>query len=209
MGRSAAKPMDRREQDRLKTRAAILNAAEALMREQGHGAVTSRRVAERAALKSQLVHYHFGTMDELFLELFRRSEKRFFKEQLAAINSPDPVRQLWKAITARDRMDFVAEFQSAANHRQPLKDELARAIVRFRMMYNAMLGNLFTSRALDQVEITPEAFSFLLAAVASALIGDANIGVSEGHEEILAFVEALIDKVQPRETVPAGSVSQG
>ncbi len=55
-----------------KNRAVLLDAAEQLMLEEGYAAVTSRRVAERAALKPQLVHYYFRTMDELFLAAFRR-----------------------------------------------------------------------------------------------------------------------------------------
>ena len=42
------------------------------MLDEGYAAVTSRRVAARARLKPQLVHYYFRTMDDLFLEVFRR-----------------------------------------------------------------------------------------------------------------------------------------
>src|SRR5580693_6739527 len=55
------------------TREAILAAAETIMTEEGYAAVTSRRVAEKAGLKSQLVHYYFGTMDELFVAVYERS----------------------------------------------------------------------------------------------------------------------------------------
>ena len=52
-----------------KNRSVLLDAAEQLMLEEGYAAVTSRRVAEKAALKPQLVHYYFRTMDDLFLEV--------------------------------------------------------------------------------------------------------------------------------------------
>jgi AcrR family transcriptional regulator len=55
-----------------KNRSVLLDAAEQLMLEEGYAAVTSRRVAEKAALKPQLVHYYFRTMDDLFLAAFRR-----------------------------------------------------------------------------------------------------------------------------------------
>ena len=55
-----------------KTRAQLLDAAEQLLLEEGYAAVTSRRVAAKAGLKPQLVHYYFRTMDDLFLEVFRR-----------------------------------------------------------------------------------------------------------------------------------------
>src|ERR1700746_1245156 len=53
-------------------RGRLLDAAEQLMIEEGYAAVTSRRLAHKAGLKPQLVHYYFRTMEELFLEVFRR-----------------------------------------------------------------------------------------------------------------------------------------
>jgi TetR/AcrR family transcriptional regulator len=55
-----------------KNRGVLLDAAEQLMLEDGYAAVTSRRLAVRAGLKPQLVHYYFRTMDDLFLEVFPR-----------------------------------------------------------------------------------------------------------------------------------------
>ena len=55
-----------------KTRARLVDAAEQLLLEEGYAAVSSRRVGAQAGLKPQLVHYYFRSMDELFLEVFRR-----------------------------------------------------------------------------------------------------------------------------------------
>ena len=54
------------------TRALILEAAEALIRDQGYAAVSTRKVAAKAGLKPSLVHYYFPTTDDLFLAVFRR-----------------------------------------------------------------------------------------------------------------------------------------
>ena len=54
------------------TRARLLDAAEQLMLREGYAAVSSRRVAAEAGIKPQLVHYYFRTMDDLFLETYRR-----------------------------------------------------------------------------------------------------------------------------------------
>ena len=55
-----------------KNRGVLLDAAEELLLQEGYAAVTSRRVADAAGLKPQLVHYYFRTMEDLFLEVFRR-----------------------------------------------------------------------------------------------------------------------------------------
>ena len=50
----------------------LVAATELLMHEEGYVAVSARRVAARAGLKPQLVHYYFRTMDELLLDVFDR-----------------------------------------------------------------------------------------------------------------------------------------
>ena len=55
-----------------RTAQVLLDAAEQLMLDDGYAAVTSRRVADKAGLKPQLVHYYFRTMDDLFEAIFRR-----------------------------------------------------------------------------------------------------------------------------------------
>src|SRR5215470_9049592 len=70
-----------------KNRTVLLDAAERLMLEEGYAAVTSRRVAEKAGLKPQLVHYYFRTMGELYLAVFRRRADQGLEAQSAALKS--------------------------------------------------------------------------------------------------------------------------
>jgi hypothetical protein len=53
------------------TRTALLDAASVLMLDEGYAAVTTRRVAQQPGVNNGLVSYYFGTMDGLFIELFR------------------------------------------------------------------------------------------------------------------------------------------
>ena len=78
-----------------KTRVVLLDAAEKLMLEEGYAAVSSRRVAARAGLKPQLVHYYFRTMDDLFLALFRRRAEQAQERQGRALSSDQPLWSLW------------------------------------------------------------------------------------------------------------------
>jgi len=74
----------------------LLDAAEQLMREEGYAAVTSRRVAAKAGLKPQLVHYYFRTMDDLFLELIRRGTEQRRARLVRALESSEPLRGVWE-----------------------------------------------------------------------------------------------------------------
>src|SRR5919205_4498295 len=79
-----------------KNRGVLLDAAEQLLIEEGYAAVTSRRVAERAGLKPQLVHYYFRTMEDLFLAVFHRRAEEGLAVLKTALESPQPLWALWR-----------------------------------------------------------------------------------------------------------------
>ena len=116
-----------------KSRAALLDATEQIMLEEGYAAVSSRRIAERAGLKPQLVHYYFRTMDDLFLAAFRRRAEvglerlaQGARVRAAARGRSGPSATIRPA--PRSNMEFVA----LANHRKSIRSEIARYAELFR-----------------------------------------------------------------------------
>ena len=72
--------------DSADTRAAILDAAEALFSEHGFDAVTGRQVAREAGVDSALVHYYFGDKRGLFDAVFLRRAEILNAERLEALD---------------------------------------------------------------------------------------------------------------------------
>src|SRR4029453_18759444 len=114
----------RRRPDDADTRSALLDAAEALLLEEGYAAVTSRRVGERAGANSALIHYYFESMDGLFVELFRRGAERGLERQAAALQSPQPLWALWDMLHDHINNGRTLEFFALANHRPVIKAEV-------------------------------------------------------------------------------------
>ncbi|HXY95243.1 MAG TPA: helix-turn-helix domain-containing protein, partial [Acidimicrobiia bacterium] len=54
------------------TRKALLDAAEELLIVKGASGITTRKVAERAGVNQALVHYHFGTIEDLLVAVLER-----------------------------------------------------------------------------------------------------------------------------------------
>ena len=194
------KTLNKRERDRLNTRAAILDATEALLRDDGYAAVTARRVAERAGLKSQLVHYHFSSMDELFHEAFRRLEKGFYTRHLEAAARPNPIKGIWDVSNSREGLDIVSEFESAAKYRKILEDDLIEIWSRFRALHSTMIAKYFQDKHIDPGDFTAPVIAFLISAVGQALANEASHGFTEGHAEIIEFMEKMIARLTPPET---------
>jgi AcrR family transcriptional regulator len=115
-----------------KNRGLLLDAAEQLMIEEGYAAVTSRRLAHKAGLKPQLVHYYFRTMEELFLEVFRRRAEEGLEVQARALQSPQPLWALWRFGTDPAFTRISMEFMALANHRKEMRAEIAYYAERFR-----------------------------------------------------------------------------
>src|SRR3954447_23294155 len=97
-----------------KNRGVLLDAAEQLLLEEGYAAVTSRRVADRAGLKPQLVHYYFRTMEDLFLAVFRRRAEEGLHVRATALKSPQPLWALWRFSTKPEGARLTMEFMGLA-----------------------------------------------------------------------------------------------
>jgi len=114
------------------TRARLLDAAEALMFDEGYAAVTSRRVAARAELKPQLVHYYFRTMDDLFLALYRRRAEQGLERQARALAGEQPLWALWDLSRDPRGTAVTMEFTALANHRKAIRAEITASAERYR-----------------------------------------------------------------------------
>jgi AcrR family transcriptional regulator len=175
-----------------KNRGVLLDAAEQLMLEEGYAAVTSRRVAEKAALKPQLVHYYFRTMDELFLAAFRRRAEEGLEVQAQVLQAPQPLWALWRFSTDPAATAITSEFIALANHRKALKAEIAYYAERFREEQRKALVTVlerYNRDAGTPVHIPPLVWSVLMTSVSRVLVIEQALGMSAGHRETVDIVE--------------------
>lgn len=193
----------RKAEDSARTRAAILDAAESLMRDEGYAAVTTRRVSERAGVNLGLIHYHFGTMDDLFLGLFQRTDDLHLARYDRVLASEHPLRALWEIHSDATANGLIAEFLALANHRKAIRDEIARSCERVRARQAELLEEILPQLGLEADRWSPLALSLLMSGASRAIAMEAAVGVRTGHAEALAFIEEQLRLVQrPR---PAGS----
>ena len=179
-----------------KTREAILDAAEAIMRKEGYAAVTSRRVGEAAGLKSKLVHYYFGTMDELFVALYERSEKGVLQQHLKSLMAPNPLRSLWEATLERSQTSLGHEFIALSSHRKSIRKLIVRTAEQMNTLNIACISRYIKDRGLDPEEFPPTIIAYLLSALSQSLVREEMLGVSGPHEEVMAFAYQWFDRLE-------------
>src|SRR5215213_1236252 len=103
---------------------AMLDAAEATLLEEGYGALTSRRIAERVGVKQRLVYYYFQTMDELIVETFRRMSARELERMRHSAASDLPLRELWDVCIHTTDSRITSEFMALAYRNEDLRQEV-------------------------------------------------------------------------------------
>jgi AcrR family transcriptional regulator len=178
------------------SRSALLDAALQLMLEEGYAAVTSRRVAARAGLKPQLVHYYFRTMDDLFLALVRRGAEQNLERQAEALASPQPLRALWELNNDPSGTTLTMELSSLANHRKAIRAELGTLAEEFRRLQSEALASALASYGVDPDELPTDAVLVLITGIARLLVLEEALGMSTGHAEMRALVERELTRYE-------------
>lgn len=179
-----------------KTRARLVDAAEQLMLDEGYAAVTSRRVGATAGLKPQLVHYYFRTMDDLFLEVFRRGADANLARMERAVAADGSLRTLWELNADPRGAALTIEFVALANHRKAIRSEIARYAERFRA---AQLAAVTTALARDGVaadQMPPIVALLLMTGLTQVMSLEQALGVTAGHDAAVDFVERAIGRLE-------------
>jgi AcrR family transcriptional regulator len=179
------------------TRDALLDAALQLLLEEGYASVTSRKVAGRAGLKPQLVHYYFRTMDELFLALVRRGSALGLERQARALESATPLRELWAVATDPAGTTFTTELFALANHRKAIRAELAAHAEEFRKLQRKALVSVLAKYGVDLGDVPPAALPVLVTGLSQILVLEEALGLTTGHAELRELVEGWIAKYEP------------
>lgn len=178
------------------TRDLLIDATIKVMVEDGYAAATSRRVAGEAGVKPALVHYYFPTMDELYLDVFRRGAAAYQERQTRALTSDRPLHALWDTLIEPKDTRLLLEFMGLANHRKAIRAELAAWFVRWRDTQITALNSIVREHDMDAGEFPPAGIAVILAAIGRMLILEDALGATAGHDEAVALVNRFVDRFE-------------
>ncbi len=185
-------PPRRRAADDSSSRNALLDAAEAIMIEEGYAAVSSRRLATKAGVNPALVYYYFDTMDGLFIELFRRGSERSIERFALALLSPQPLWAFWELTHDQGNNARTMEFIALANHRKAIRAEIANLSRRHRQMQVDVLTRVLKGYGLDIDTWPPIVIILAMAGISRYLLMEEQFGIATGHREMVQVIEREI-----------------
>ena len=87
---------ERRDRATAETRASILGAARERLLADGYANLSTRAVAEAAEVPLSQIHYHFGSKQQLILDLLKAENDRLLERQRAMFGGPEPLWQQWE-----------------------------------------------------------------------------------------------------------------
>src|SRR5262249_38520353 len=174
----------------------LVDATIQIMIEEGYAAATSRRVAAAAGVKPALVHYYFPTMDDLYLEVFRRGAAVYHERQQKALASDRPLHAFWETLIEPKDSRLLLEFMGLANHRKAIMAEISAWQERWREAQVTALNFIAREHHIDSDEFPPAALAVVIASIGRMLIFEQGLGSKLGHDETIALVNRFLDRFE-------------
>jgi AcrR family transcriptional regulator len=192
MSKTAVRPGHETEQ-------ALLDAAERLLVDFGAAGITTRRVAEEAGVNHGLVHYYFGSVEQLLVRVLERVTERLIARQRQLYAADAPFLKKWRTAMAyleedRPYQKIWFELQALAWNRPELQARLTRVNAEWR----AVLSEAFAPvRDELGLEIPLEALVSLVYTFNKGIMFDRLSGIDTGHRELLEWIDVWLESRTP------------
>ena len=176
---------------------ALLDAAERLLAGAGYAAVTTRRLAEEAGVNHGLVHYYFGSNENLLVRALERFTGRLIARQRELYAADLPFAEKWRTamryLVGEDvsYQKIWLELQALAWNNADISERLARVNAEWR----AVLTEAFDEpRRQLGIELPLEALVSLVMTFNLGIIVERLGGIEAGHRELLDWIDRWISR---------------
>jgi AcrR family transcriptional regulator len=177
----------------------ILDGAESILLEEGYASLTSRGIAERIGIKQRLVYYYFHTMEDIYVETFRRKAGRELERLAEALGGDLPLHEVWDVCIHTLDARWISEFMALANRSAGVRDEVVGYIEKTRDLQVEALNRTLAKRKPAADGLPPVAVTFMATSIALALTREAQLGISKGHREVQKVIGDYLSALEPDE----------
>jgi AcrR family transcriptional regulator len=188
--------------NRQDTEQRFLDAAERLLVRVGHAGVTTRALAAEAGANQGLVHYYFGSLEEVMLRVLNRFTERLIARQRAMYSADVPFLEKWRTAWRFQEEDLAAgypkiwfELQALAWNRPELAARIAAVNAEWRSVLREAFGRAVREYGREK-ELPVEAVTAMTMTFALGYMLERLSGIREGHEALLAWVDAWIESLE-------------
>jgi AcrR family transcriptional regulator len=176
---------------------ALLDAAERLLAGAGYAGITTRRLAKEAGVNHGLVHYYFGSNENLLVHTLERFTARLIIRQRELYAADLPFADKWRTAMRYLLSEDVSyqkiwlELQALAWNNPDIMARLARVNAEWRAVLTAAFEQ--PRRELG-IELPLEALVSLVMTFNLGIIIERLGGIQTGHRELLDWIDQWISR---------------
>jgi AcrR family transcriptional regulator len=187
--------------NRGETEQRFLDAAERLLVDVGYAGITTRNLADEAGANLGLVHYYFGSMEEVFLQVLERFTERLIARQRAMYAAPGPYIEKWREAMRyldedRPYQKIWWELQAIAWNHPEFRARVARVHRAWGDAMRGAVAEALKRYKLEEGQFSTEAWITLIVTVNEGIILERLSGIDRGHRELLAAIDRWLESME-------------
>jgi len=188
---------------RSQTAEGLLDAAERLIIDVGHAGISTRRLAAEAGANQGLVHYYFGSIDEVFVQVLERFTARLIERQREMYSADVSFIEKWRTAWRYQEQDIEAgyskiwmELQALSWSQPDLRPRIARVNAEWRGVLRDAFERAAEEYGLDPKEFPVDVLVAMMMTFAQGYAVERLEGIEEGHAELLAWSEGWLEGLE-------------
>ena len=189
---------------RAETEGAFLDAAERLLIGLGYSGISTRRLAEEAGANHGLVHYYFGSMENLFVRVLERFTARLIARQREMYGRTDiSGAEKWKTAMAYLESDLAAgypkiwlELQALGWNRPDIAEHVAQVNREWREVLTEAFDQMIDEYGLDREQFPLAGVVSLVMTFNEGIMVERLSGISAGHSDLMGMVERWLESLE-------------
>lgn len=177
---------------RVTAETALLDAAESLLVSVGYAGITTRRLADEAGVNHGLVHYYFGSNENLLIAALERFTERLVARQRELYASELPFIEKWRTAMSTLIADD-AEYEKVWLELQAMgwnHDGIRRRLTQVNAEWRSVLAEAFDEpRRQLGIDMPLEALVSLVMTFNLGVIVERLGGIHTGHQALLDWID--------------------
>lgn len=182
---------------------AFLDAAERLLVSVGYASITTRKLAEEAGLNHGLVHYYFGSMQELLVQVLERFTGRLIARQKAMYAANIPFIEKWRAAMRyleEDRASGYSkvwyELQALGWNDPEIRKRVAKVDQAWFQVVTENMAKAADEYGLDRSQFPIEAVAGLVSTFNEGMHLRMLSGIRAGHSALLEWIDEWLEQLE-------------
>jgi AcrR family transcriptional regulator len=176
---------------------ALLDAAERLVVDVGYAGITTRRLAEEAGVNNGLVHYYFGSIENVMVRTLERFTERLIARQRAMYSEPGvPFIEKWRTAMRYLVSEDVGyekvwyELQALAWNRPELRQRVDEVNAEWRTVLTEAFAEPHERYG---IEMPLDTLVSLVVTFNEGIILERLSGIEKGHQALLDWIEGWLE----------------